>query len=117
MFDPNELKALGINFDEAIERFMGKQNIYDKFLKKFPGAVSQYEVYEYFIAKDYEKALANAHTLKGVTGNLSITNLFEAYTEIVADLRGNDPQKAQEILESILPVQDKIVNYINENSD
>lgn len=117
MFNPDELRALGINLDEALERFMGKQSIYDKMLKKLPKAIEQYEVLEHFITADYEKAVANAHTLKGATGNLSVTPLFEAYTEIVNDLRAGNPQKAQSILESILPVQKKIVEYIEENAD
>ncbi|MBQ8434719.1 MAG: Hpt domain-containing protein [Oscillospiraceae bacterium] len=117
MFNPNELIALGINLDEALERFMGKQSIYDKMLKKLPKAIEQYQVLECFLEGDYEKAVANAHTLKGATGNLSVTPLFTAYTEIVDNLRANNPQAAQAILEEILPVQEKIVAYIEENAD
>jgi len=117
MFNPDELRAIGINLDEALERFMGKQSLYDKMLKKLPKAIEQYEVLEYFITGDYQQAVANAHTLKGATGNLSVTPLFEAYTEIVDNLRADNPAKAQEILENILPVQAKIVEYIEENAD
>ncbi len=117
MFNPDELRALGINLDEALERFMGKQSIYDKMLKKLPKAIEQYEVLEHFITGDYEKAVANAHTLKGATGNLSVTPLYEAYTEIVNNLRANNPQQAQALLENILPTQVRIVEYIEENAD
>ena len=117
MFQPEKLRELGINLDEALERFMGKQSLYDKMLKKLPKAIEQYEVLEYFITGDYEKAVANAHTLKGATGNLSVTPLFEAYTEIVNNLRADNPQEAQKILEDILPVQKEIIEYIEENAD
>lgn len=117
MYNQDELRAIGINLDEALERFMGKQSLYDKMLKKLPKAIEQYEVLEHFITGDYEKAVANAHTLKGATGNLSVTPLFEAYTEIVDNLRANNPAQAQKILEDILPVQAKIVEYIEENAD
>lgn len=117
MYNQDDLRAIGINLDEALERFMGKQSIYDKMLKKLPRAIEQYEVLEHFITKDYEKAVANAHTLKGATGNLSVTPLYEAYTAIVDNLRANNPDEAQRILESILPVQEKIVAYIEDNAD
>ncbi|MGN0614232.1 MAG: Hpt domain-containing protein [Porcipelethomonas sp.] len=117
MFNPEELKSLGINLDDALERFMGKQSLFDRMLKKLPKAVKDYEVLEYFISKDYDTAVANAHTLKGVTGNLSVTPLYEAYTQIVNDLRAGNPDKAQKLLEDILPVQEKIVSYIEENAD
>lgn len=117
MFDVDELMALGINVDEALERFMGKQSLFERMLNKLPKAVKDYEVLEYFITKDYETAVANAHTLKGVTGNLSVTPLYNAYTEIVNLLRANNPDEAQKILEDILLKQEKIVAYIEENAE
>ena len=96
---------------------MGKQSLYDKMLKKLPKAIEQYEVLEHFITGDYQQAVANAHTLKGATGNLSVTPLFEAYTQIVDLLRADKPAEAQAILDNILPVQADIVEYIEENAD
>ena len=115
MFDSEELRELGIDLDEALERFMGKQSLYDRMLSKLPKAVKDYQVMEHFINKDYTAAVENAHTLKGVTGNLSVIPLYKAYTEIVDLLRANDPEPAQKILEDILPVQEKIIAYIEEN--
>lgn len=116
MFDSEELIALGINLDEALERFMGKQSLYDRMLNKLPKAVKDYEVMEYFLSKDYKTAVENAHTLKGVTGNLSVTPLYNAYTKIVNFLRSDNPDEAQKILEEILPLQAKIIAYIEENA-
>lgn len=117
MFNSEELISLGVNVDEALERFMGKQSLFDRMLNKLPKAVKDYEVLEYFISKDYETAVANAHTLKGVTGNLSVKPLYDAYTEIVNLLRANNPDEAQKILEDIIPVQEKIIAYIEENAE
>lgn len=117
MFDADELNALGINVDEALERFMGKQSLFERMLNKLPKAVHDYGVLEYFISKDYETAVANAHTLKGVTGNLSVEPLYNAYTEIVNLLRADKPDEAQKILENVLPRQEKIIAYIEENAE
>lgn len=112
----NELEDLGVNTKDALNRFMNNSALYERMLKKLPTSVKDLEVMAYFEAGDYEKALSNAHTLKGVTGNLSITPLYDAYTEIVAFLRANNPEKAKEILANILPVQEKIIECIENNS-
>ena len=74
----SELKKLGANTDEALVRFMNNSDLYVKMLGKFPAAVKDADVSAHFDAKDYEAAVSTAHTLKGVTGNLSLTPLFKA---------------------------------------
>lgn len=61
---------------------------------------------------DIETATRNAHTIKGVTGNLSITPLYTAYTEIVNLLRGGKVEEARKLYVETLPVQEKILEII-----
>ena len=111
-----ELNKLGVNTDEALARFMNNSALYVKMLGKFPAAVKDADVPEHFKAKNYDTAVSTAHTLKGVTGNLSLTPLFKAYTDIVALLRAGEPDKAEAILEEILPTQEKIIACIESHS-
>lgn len=108
----DELKELDVNTDEGLGRFMNNAALYERMLGKINATVKDLEVMPYFESGDLETALANAHTLKGVTGNLSLTPLYDAYTEIVAQLRGNEPEKAKERMAEILPVQEKIMKCI-----
>lgn len=108
-----ELTALGCNTDEAVKRFMNNTALYEKMLKKLPAAISETPVMPLVESGDLETAASNAHTLKGVTGNLSVTPLYDAYTEIVQLLRNGEGEKARALLQNILPVQEKIVNCIN----
>ena len=32
-----KLEAAGVNVNEGVERFMGKEELFEKFLKRFPG--------------------------------------------------------------------------------
>lgn len=112
----NELEELGVNVNEALERFMNNSGLYTKMLKKFASSIPQYNVVQYLENGEYEKALDNAHSLKGVTGNLSITPLYKAYSEIVALLRNNDPEKAGDIIRNVIPVQEQIVSCIEKNT-
>ena len=107
-----ELKKLGANTEDALERCLNKPELYEKLLKKVPANVEKLEVQRFFDEGDYQTALANAHTIKGIAGNLSLTPLYTAYTEIVDLLRADKPQEAQRVLSEILPVQKKIIACI-----
>ena len=112
----DEMKNLGVNVDEALERFMGNASLYERMLGKLTAAVNDNEVMPCFEAGDNEAALEKAHTLKGVTGNLSISPLYIAYSEIVNLLRAGKPDEAKALLEKTLPVQREIISCIENHS-
>lgn len=111
-----ELRELGADIDEALDRFMKNEALYKRMLGKLPAHIEKLEVLSFIEAGDNKTALENAHTLKGVTGNLSLMPLFEAYTDIVALFRAEKPREAKARLLEILPVQEKIVECIKANS-
>lgn len=51
-----------------------------------------------FDGNDYKDMIEKAHAIKGEAGNLSITPVYEAYTEIVNLLRADQPAQAREVL-------------------
>ncbi|MCM1054407.1 MAG: hypothetical protein NC394_02695 [Bacteroides sp.] len=111
----NELEALGVNTAEALQRFSGNSALYVKMLGKFTSAVKDLEVMPCFERADHEAALTNAHTLKGVTGNLSLTPLYDGYSEVVNLLRADKPDDAKTVMEGLIPVQEKILACIEKN--
>lgn len=110
-----ELKEAGINTDEALKRFMNNEALYEKMLRKLPNLMNGKQVLEKIDADDVNGAIETAHTLKGVLGNLSITPLFEAYTDIVTLLRQDNAQEARKIVEDNLPVEEKVRAIIENN--
>ncbi len=111
----NELEALGIDTQDALKRFSGNSSLYQRMVGKFPASAADLEVASFIENGDLATAVSNAHTLKGVTGNLSITPLYTAYTEIVNLLRANEPEKALKILKDTIPVQEAIIACIEKN--
>lgn len=107
-----ELQVLGVDIQDALKRFVNNAALYEKMLKKFPAAANDLPVESNFASGNLDIALANAHTLKGMTGNLSLTPLYNAYTDIVAFLRANNPEEARQLLTDIIPVQEKIIACI-----
>lgn len=110
MFD--ELKALGVDIDGGMNRLMGNASLYERMLGKFVSMMGNLSVEPGFDHENYEEIIEKTHTIKGATGNLSITPLYEAYTEIVNLLRAGQPEQAEKILEKIIPVQKEIVQCI-----
>lgn len=111
-----ELKGLGADVDDALNRFMNNEGLYKRMLAKLPLNIEKLEVLSFIESGDTKTALENAHTLKGVMGNLSLTPLYKAYTDIVASFRADKPEEAKAILLEAMPVQEKIIACINANN-
>ena len=108
----DELQVLGADIPDGLKRFVNNAALYEKMLKKFPAAAEGLPVLEHFESGNLDAALANAHTLKGMTGNLSLKPLFDAYTEIVALLRAGDPVTAKNLTVGIVPTQEAMIACI-----
>lgn len=107
-----ELNGMGVNVDEGVERLMGNSALYEKMLGSFAEMMRSAFVQPDFDISDYTEIIEKAHALKGAAGNLSITPVYEAYSEIVSLLRSNQPEQAKFVLEKIQPVQDEIIKCI-----
>lgn len=107
-----ELKEKGVNIDEGVNRLMGNAGLYQKMLFKLVDLIRKSPVDLNFDANDYEKTIEEAHAIKGATGNLSVTPLYEAYTKAVNLLREGKPEEARTVLTDILPVQEDILSCI-----
>ena len=67
--------------------------------------------------RDYTEALEKAHSIKGTAGNLSLTPIYESYSEILNLLRTDKPAEAKAVLAKVLPVQQEIISCIENNMD
>ena len=111
-----ELKGLGVNVDEGLERVMGDDSLYVMMLGMFVDAVETTPILsEEFSGSDLNELIRKVHTLKGTTGNLSLTPLFDGYMETLGLLRSGQPAQAKAEFERMLPIQEKIVDCIKRN--
>lgn len=113
-----ELKALGVDVDEGLDRVMGDMDLYSMTLGMFVDAVMAKPIQlAEFDAADLAELTGRVHTLKGVTGNLAITPLFNAYTEILGLLRAGQGAQAKAKFEKIMPVQEEVLACIQRHKD
>lgn len=108
----DELRILGANVDEGLNRFMGNAALYERMLAKLPDMMSKIAINDGFEAEDVDDLIEKTHSIKGVTGNLSLSPLYGAYTKIVDLLRAGKVEEANRIYRETLPVQEEILACI-----
>ena len=113
------LEENGADVDATIRRFMGNENMYLKFLKKFPGDQNYLNLGVNLEAGNYEEAFRCAHTLKGVSANLGLVPVQTAVSELVEELRNKRAEevnvpKANALWQDLKKVYEQFVEIINE---
>ena len=108
------LNDAGINVSDALNRFMGNENLLEKFLKKFLEDKSFEKLREALDSGDSEAALAASHTLKGVCGNLSMGRLADLFTSQVKAFRSGDFNQAKGMMDEITVAYNETIAAISE---
>lgn len=108
----DELRTLGVDVDDGLKRLMGNEKLYTKLLGSFVKMMKSQAVDTEFDAADCTEAIERAHAIEGTAGNLSLTPIYESYTEILGLLRNGKPEEARELLKKVAPVQEGIVACI-----
>ena len=110
LFD--ELTQLGVDVNGGAGRLGGNKTLYKKLLGSFVKSIKEYDIQIDFDENDYDDITKKAHAIKGIAGNLSITPIYDGYSQIVSFLRNAEPGNAKEVLKKILPVQNEITACI-----
>ncbi len=115
-----QLEENGADVEATLNRFMGNDAIYQKFLGKFPSDPNYENLGTNIESENYEEAYKCAHALKGVVGNLGLTPIYEAVSTLVEELRNKanadvDAARANEEWQQIKVVYEKFIAIINEN--
>ncbi len=108
-----ELKDLGVNVEEGLERVMGDESLYETMLGMYIERVNSNPIaMEDFHAENLDELIGKVHILKGLTGNLAMTPLFAGYLQVLDLLRTDRPKEAAREYERILPSQTAIMDCI-----
>lgn len=103
----------GVNIETAMERFMGNEELFVRFLKKLHQDNS-YELLKTAMAeKRYKDAFTAAHTLKGLCGNLSLDSLFKIVDKEVEFLRNDRYEEAEQVQPELVKEYEKIIQIID----
>lgn len=107
------LEEADFDVDGTLERFLGKEELYFKFLKKFKDDKNIQELLDNLHDEDVETAFRSAHTLKGVTANLGINLVLKKVVPIVEILRSKTMDGVEELLPELKEAYDKAIEVID----
>lgn len=91
----------GINVSQALDRFMGSEALFRRFLKMFLDDKSMSLLMESLEKGNIHDAFVQAHTMKGVVANLEIGPLLEILVPLTDDLRENKMDHAKEDVDEL----------------
>ena len=110
----DSLKELGVNVDEGLDRVMGDTSLYEMMLGMFLDAVRDNPVEPaQFDGAGLDDLTKTVHMLKGVTGNLALTPLFNGYNQSLILLRAGKAAEAKTEFVNMQPIQVKFLECIN----
>ena len=108
-----ELEDWGVNFAEANERFMGNEEMLEKFLKKFLTDPNMEALENALNASDAKEAFKACHALKGVAGNLSLEGFRGQVMDLTEILRADRLDGTKELFDAIKPKYDALIAILS----
>ena len=105
----DKLVECGFDVDTTLQRFMGNETLYFKFLKKLPADQNYKAFIEAVEKEDLKAAFRSGHTLKGVMSNLGVDGALKALVPMVEKLRANETAGLQEELKEFQDRYEKAI--------
>jgi len=106
-----------IDFADGVKRVMNNTKLYVKFLTKFKNETRLDDLEAAFAAKDMEKARNAAHTLKGLSANLSLMELNKQSLALETQIKAGtaDPAQLDTVKTAFAQTLREIDKVISEN--
>ena len=108
------LVECGVDYDGAMERFVGRTDLYLRLAKKFTDDSSYQDMLKAIEQKDVEAAFHHAHTLKGLCANLSFAKLHQECSVLVDCLRNDSLADISEPLECVKKTYQKLITVLKQ---
>ncbi|MDR0316261.1 MAG: Hpt domain-containing protein [Treponema sp.] len=103
-----------VNINEGASRVMNNTKLYFKLLDKFKTSTNLGDLEAALAAGDMEKAQNAAHTVKGVAGNLSLSELFKQSMELETQIKAkavkpDQLEKVKTVFAATIQEIDKVI--------
>ena len=86
----NALIEKGVSYDEALHRFLGMEEMYERFLLQYASDESMGNIIQGLNDNDIVAVFKAAHGMKGLAGNLGITSVYELANSVTEMTRGKE---------------------------
>lgn len=96
----------------AIKARLGKEELIERFVKKFPNEPSYAAMLKAVESGDIEGAFVATHTLKGVVANLSFQKLYEELSVMLEQLRPRQENASPNQLQRVVACYEQVLAEI-----
>lgn len=104
-----KLSAYGIDLADAMKRMDDDEALYKRLAFKYLNNTNYVDLVAAMEVKDYDDAYHAAHTLKGVSGNLSLAKLYQVASAASDALKQGEYQAAEQMMPDLKAAHEKAV--------
>lgn len=104
---------LGGDYEGACKRLINEK-LLQRFLQKFPEDPSMQLLRDAVRKDDIENSFRSVHTLKGVSGNLGLTVLYNAAVNLTEQLRPREETADEELFQALTEEYDRTISVLGE---
>lgn len=110
----DKLVSVGVEYEEVLKRFMGKEDFYLRMLKKFLNDKNYEGLKQAVDDKNWTDAFTYAHTVKGLCGNLGLGSIMDYVSPLTEELRAEpyDEETIQNHMKHVTKAYEKTVEVI-----
>ncbi|MBP5343057.1 Hpt domain-containing protein [bacterium] len=113
MLTTTKLKENGVDTAEALARFMNNEALYLRLFEKAIKETNLDKLEDAIKENNLDDAFEISHSMKGVFGNLSITNLYKISSNLTELLRAKKDIDYNEYLKELSNELNKYLELIN----
>lgn len=106
------LAKAGIDVKEGIHRFNDSKECFEKYLTEFAEDEHYNKLLRAISEKNAEAAFQAAHALKGASGNVSLTQLYEHLVPLVEELRAGRMDKVPELIKPVQESYERVMEAL-----
>lgn len=111
------LKNIGVDVEGTISRFADNDELYMKFLIRYPEEDKCAPIWEAFSNRDYSSLSKAAHKLKGVSINLGMTTLAEKAEKVEIKAKNMNTDGLEADVHAVFTEYDVLCCIITENAE
>lgn len=106
------LREAGIDYEGALQRFVGKRPIYERYLAQFLEDAHAADARAALAAGDLPEVQEQLHALKGLSGTLGLSSLQSLCAEAVDRLREGEPAGMEGRIDAIDAERERLCGAI-----
>ncbi len=108
----SQLTEAGVDVESVLERFMNNEALLERFMRKFRDDPNYNDLLAAVEEKDNKKAFTASHTLKGVSGNLSLMGLQKCVSEQCEKFRAGNFEEGAAMMGAVTEEYERITEAL-----